>query len=208
MGMTPVTNYILVKPFPSDLIKVGDDNLYFVTPNEEKGAMVRGMVKGVCDFLDFEDINFEWETEIEVMVGDEIVFNYLAAGSAIKQFKQYEVDGEMCLLIHYSNIYALKRDGEVIPVNGYCLLEPIEEMKGFEDMVESKENAMIGKVVYKGLPCKSYKHYPNHLSDDRVKVGDMVAFTRFRNLRLEYLEQFIEQKLFRVQDVHIHAILK
>ena len=176
----------------------------------------------------------EWKTEMELQVGDRVVMYYLAVYNCIKN-GAYEKDYEYYhgkrsdkyeefVYMKYQNIYAAIRNGKVIPINGYVLVEPIDdpvlahkkkeaEGKKIQLVVEGKPNnthAVYGRIVYIGTPNKEY--IESYLSDENidVKVGDEVIMKRISDIPMEY-EYHAKvdggRKLFRLQRHEILSVL-
>jgi co-chaperonin GroES (HSP10) len=59
-----------------------------------------------------------------VIAGDKLYFNFLVT---VDEENRIEVDGEEYWMVDYFNAIALVRDGGLIPVGDYILIEPIDE---------------------------------------------------------------------------------
>ena len=217
------------------MVKLDQENNVIKTPNgftlyidttfePEKHTVVTGTVEAIPKNLYTKEL--PWVTENELQVGDKVAMYYMAVMNClskerkkfIKEFRQ------TFIFIAYSNIYAAVREGVIIPINGYVLVEPIPdpffEMKKKEYLdkgielaeLETKKNKEVtfGKVAHLGKPNASYKD-PNQ-SDDQIEIsiGDEVIMKRLRDIPIEY-EYHAKldggRKLYRIQRHDILAVL-
>jgi len=146
---------------------------------EEASRVVRhGVVAMIPDKLTFRansENGMEWETELDVKVGDTVYFGIMASANA----ESLQVGDDLYYLIHYSRFILRMRDNEITMLNGYVLLsEVIEKVRvtglilDFGDHVDKKS----GVVTHIGKPNKSY--YMTDAIDADVSVGDTVLFER------------------------------
>jgi hypothetical protein len=223
-------NHILIKLDPeNNFFKLQNGTtLYIDTSFEpEKHATVTGEVFGVPSRLTYTgkpNIGMPWKTPMEIMCGDRAVIYYLSVVNAFRKemFKAIIEGEDKYVLIQYQNIFAIVRYGKIIPVNGYCLVEPIENPEWIalqERMAKSnlvpvnpKEKSVTsvvyGKVRYCGIPNEEYvdKHTDSGVD---VKPGDIVVMKRISDLPLEYdLHAKIDsgKKYWRVQRRNILGV--
>ena len=159
-------------------------------------AEVHGRMVKCCDKLLFDKgdpYTMGWETSIQVQEGDEVWFNFIASTTC----DALEVDGELYLLLPYSDLFVAKRGETVIPLNGYVLLEEVKkEEVSFLYLAETdKVDQKRGIVRYVGEPNRSYR--VEAWSDDiDIAEGDLVqlrsGFTPYRLERQKYLADFGE----------------
>jgi co-chaperonin GroES (HSP10) len=201
----------------------GGLSLYIDTDFEpEKHTVVTGTVEAIPPKLDWKQL--PWKTEIEVQVGDRVVMYYMAVMNCMaKEQRRYIREmGRTYIFLKYSNIYAAIRDGQIIPVNGYILAEPIPDpwhekfkndalAKGIE-LVEletkSNKNVVFAKLVHVGKPIELYRD--NYLCDDHIDVsqGDEVILKKVRDIPIEYeYHTTLNRKLYRIQRHDILAVL-
>lgn len=155
--MKPTSNYVIVKPIQDTSVVSG---LYLDTSwKPENHVQVINRVVAVPDRLKRLPIDhncfMEWETNMELEVGDQVWVNYLAILKAI----EVDVDGEKCKLVPYSKIYFALRREAVIALNGYVLVEPIPEPEVKTSLIlmsEPKEKKTEGIVRYFGVPNTCY----------------------------------------------------
>lgn len=208
--ITPLTNHILVKPLSGN----SEVNGYYIDTSykPEFHTPVANEVIGVPKKLSF-DLNpqhpyaMDWETELEVQVGDVAYFRKLAVMKAQRM-------GEY-LLIPYSQCYCVKRGEQIIPINGYTLIEPVFEQQKLKSEVlvldcvaeyaeivakdissqasfrndlkpapKMQELKSQGIVRYIGKPNKRYMDDRWHDNID-VQVGDYVYLVDMTYPKLE-----------------------
>lgn len=213
-------NLVAVKPFPADEIRIGNGKvLYLDTRFEEYlNAKTAGRVMAVPDKLKYDpmsSVSLEWDTDMELMVGDTVVYNYLAVKSAIEAGLVME-DGTV--VIPYDKIYAAVRDGKVVCVNGFIVVEPEQEVvESFLDVPDSTKqlSKQIGRVLYAGSPNRGYKieQLINGYTgpDTPVKAGDRVIFNWNDAIPVQpnaELRGEIDRKvLYRMQHKDVHALV-
>ncbi len=104
----------------------------------------------------------------------------------------------------------------IIPVNGFCLIEPIVEtpdhplLKNLQQLVGNSTEKGIVRHVSKGL-IRTYLDGDGKPDTDCVKPGDVVAFDFGADLPLEYpLHSSVEgkQMFYRIQRRYINAIVR
>lgn len=102
---------------------------------------------------------YDWKSALEIGEGD-IVFWNISRAFRNPVFKT--LDGKLYTLINYHEIHAKKVDGEVIPINGYCLFKNIKVEKAyfeyeFEEPSEWWKIVRMGKEVEYEYPEMNYK---------------------------------------------------
>lgn len=150
--------------------------------------------------------DLDFDTEEELHVGDFVIFDY-------KEHLQAEQDGRLIdetgyynsdfAIIHYSKIFVRIRNGEVQPINGYLLIEPLFDEPTSKLEVIRKVSETKGIVRYAGTPVKYRQalYYepdsefctvmPKSLKEPlRVKmpeVGDTVCFKDYNSKELQHV---------------------
>lgn len=126
----------------------------------------------------------EWETDMQLQVGDKVWVSRLTIMKAEKIYV-----GEITYLkVPYESIILAKRGEEIIMLNGYVLLEPIQKAKIKSDLIilapSKEEHQDRGIVRYMGIPNKRYTDETQ--SDDcDISIGDRVLLGRKYNPKLE-----------------------
>lgn len=177
--------------------------------------------------------SLQWKTEMELREGDTVFYNYLAGSTALgleqnnygqnytdKRVITVEGDSNIYIMVKYDRVYVAKRKDDVIPVNGFMLVEPMDKQY-FEtflhipEMVKNtnKKSSTYGIVRYKGSRLEEYHDRPMYKdpSNSELKVGDLVALNDVSDIPLEWdlHSEFEGNKTFyRVQGKDIYAIIK
>jgi len=217
------------------MVKMDPENEFVQTPNgfklfidttyEPEKHMVRtGIVEAVPKDLSCKD--FPWVTENEIQVGDKVVMYYLAIQNCLAPERRHFIKKgkTMWIFIKYNNIYVVVRDDKIIPINGYVLVEPIEDPDWEAKVAKaekaglalpdlrglSKTHVTYGRVAYTGKPIAQYKdEYKSDKGID-VKPGDEVVIKKIRDIPMEY-EYHAKldggRKLLRMQRHNILAVL-
>ena len=223
-------NHLLIKlDQENNILKLKNGvELYIdITFEPEKHATVTGEVVGLPGRLVYTGLpnkGMPWKTNMEIKLGDRVVIYYLAVLNALRKesYKAFIKGSDTFICAEYQNIYALVRNGTIIPINGYCLIEPCENpervilrerMKKLNiDLIlpeKSNTEVVFGKVKYMGRPNQEYV---DGSSDDNVgiNIGDTVVMRKISDLPLEYdLHAKIDsgKKYWRVQRRRILAIV-
>lgn len=187
----------------NDFVKMKSGmELYVDTSYEPEKHVVRvGTVIKAPKYI--IDSNSPWKTTIEIKEGDRVVMYFLAVQNCMsKERKHYWVEGirKVFISIKYQNIYAVIGDGFIKPVNGYLLVEPVEDpdwirmqklmaLKNMElaDLrTNSNVNVTYGIIKYMGEPNLGYNE--DYKSDEHynLAIGDTVVMKRIRDIPAEY----------------------
>lgn len=223
-------NHVMVELDPeNDHIKTKNGELYLDTSYEpDKHVTVTGVVKAVPENLRFDTENpsyMPWDTDMELMEGDRVILHYLAVMNAFRpEMKKYWIqDGKRIVFIQYRSIFCMIRNEKIIPINGYCLIEPIpdryiETLKERADTAglilagmneKNNKRVVYGRVAYTGIPNKRY--FDPCYTDEGVdiKVGDEVVMRKISDLptEFEYHAKLDNgRKLYRAQRCDIFGI--
>lgn len=205
-------------------VKLYIDNTY----EPEKHVVLVGTVEALPQQLSYSDRGdkLPWITQMELQIGDRVVMHYLGVFNCISNERRHFIkEGENTwIFIKYQLIYAVIREGTIIPVNGYILVEPSEDPEKVRLQNQARESGIelvdfnektrthvnYGKVAYVGKPNTLY--YEKRKCDDDVDVspGDLVILKKVRDIPVEY-EYHAKldggRKLYRVQRHDILATL-
>lgn len=201
--------------------------LYVDTSFEpEKHMTLTGTVISAPDKISYskEGGDVPWETDVELKEGDKVVMYYLAVMNCLAKERRQSIteNGEVYIFIKYHNIYAKVSDGNITPINGFILVEPVDMERDVDKKVKSlglesvnlkektKKEVVYGVVCYTGNKIKRY--FDNTKSDEGVEVekGNFVVMKRVRDIPIEYeYHAKIDggRKLFRVQRHDILATI-
>ena len=232
----PIMNHVLIKPDRrNDEVLIGTDDkfkLYLDTSwADGEHVCVTGTVVAVPDTLHHirsEIPLMDWQTTMELAVGDKVWYDFVAGKNAFgndrhTDLRFFEVGDDVYIAIQYSECFVARRGDQTIMLNGYILAEPIEEeLKTtieLPDFLKKSRSAKFAKVVFVGSCNKSYLTLDRGLrkgvwingDTDEISVGDVVAFSPFTDIELEYElhAKFDGKKTFlRIQRKYVNAIIK
>ena len=193
--------------------------LYLDTSYEKEKHFPRvGVVEQAPEMIYFDREeprrSCDFDTEVEIQKGDIVIFHYLAIENSRARYASLKkhVDPKLDL-IPYDTIFVAIREGKVIPVNGYVIVEPLDET--FETSLYIPDTARTfsktkGVVRYISTPLNGYLEWPDMFDTDEIAVGDTVCYRAENCIPFEYdLHQQLDKgkKLFRMQRRDIDAIL-
>lgn len=215
-------NNVLIRPDRDNdqIILSTGHKLYLDTSFEkEKHSVCSGVVVKAPEKLIFDRENMNcalFDTDVEIKEGDHVIFHYLAIASAREQAVGNAIHIEKGLeIIPYDRIYVTIRNGEIIPVNGIVLVEPVEETISstlFIPKTAREFSRVKGVVSRLSTPLRGYRDYPDDGPDmDEIKVGDTILYKEENCVPLEYsLHQNIDKGkvLYRMHRRDIDAILQ
>ena len=167
------TTYDIGKHAPNKgvVVKVPDKFVYSKTPNINTS---------------------DWDTDIEVEEGDLVYFDYLSGIECNK----IEHEDKLYYILPYHTLYISKREvydklnitkTEIIPLNGYVLLEPIIKEEGYKDFKFEREQAKYATVAYSGSCNKKYRN-KQYYDDSDIRAGEKVIYGKVSGLFLEQEE--------------------
>lgn len=223
-------NLILIKlDRENDSIKLRDGFVLYVdtTFEVERHATVTGEVFGLPSHLTYSgkpNLNMPWLTDMELKFGDKVIIYYLSIINALRpENRKYVLEGDdRYVFVGYDKIYAVYGEGFVKPINGYVLVEPVEdpfiteqkrrmENIGLEPVIFNKKNntnVTFGKVKYISTPNREYVDANSSDEGVDIAVGDTVVLRRTYDIPLQYdLHACIDKgsKLLRIQRRNILA---
>ena len=215
-----LNNYVLVLPdyehFES--IDIGSIKLELNTSFErEVHQPSSGIVIKTPETLNYSNLPEDKEsllfhTEMEIEVGDRVIFGYNIVPNAINHDKCLGT----AVYIKYDELYCAIRDDRVIMLNGYVMVEAIEDYNPdigiiVPDYLQSINHFQRGKVLHIGSPVKKYRMYPELGPDPegQISKGDEVLFHMQYSIPLQYhMHSFVESKadVYRMQQKDISGI--
>lgn len=217
------------------MVKLDPENEFIITPSgtklfvdttfePEKHVVRAGVVERIPRQLYFNDA--PWTTDMEIKVGDRVYMYFLAIQNCLApERKQYIREGQtVWIFIKYHNIYCVEREGKIIPINGYILVEPMEDPAWIQQKEKmgkigldapdlrglSKTDVTYGRIAYLGKPNISYKDDYKRDTECDVKQGDAIIMKKIRDIPVEYeYHAKIDggRKLYRIQRHDILATL-
>lgn len=214
----------------NDRIKLKNGTELFVDTffNEMQHMNIVADVISVPEYdIIFDENNEPVKIPIEMQPGDVAYCYYLQVAEALRMKRQKKVvpnphgrmitegDDVYVLLRYHSGFFMVIRNEVPIMVNDYLLVEPTyKELEEAEEQVSKsglylpettiekhKGNTQWGivKVVGRNI---SHEHDPNMFSDEQLKVGTKVFFSKNADIPLEYEyhKTFMPDKtLFRIR---------
>lgn len=203
-----LNNFVFIKLDPdNNSIKLKNGFQLYVDSSFEpdKNATVTGEIYGLPSHLQYTgqpNIGMPWLTDMELRMHDKVIIYYLSVINALKKENmRFIVEGEdKYIFCPYNTIYAIVRGENIIPVNGYCLIEKVEDpaitrekdrMKamGMELVILDRRvsnQVTFGKIKYLG---KANREYVDEFQSDRgidVAVGDVVVIRKTNDVPLQY----------------------
>jgi len=117
-----------------------------------------------------------WRANLETQVGDFVWFHPLISVNC----EELLVEGRLFKVIPYDDLFVARRggmDGEVIPLNGYCIMSisKKEKTSSFDVISEMAVNYDRGVVKHVGRPNIKYQS-KNVCDHQDIRVGDEVIF--------------------------------
>ena len=196
-NIKPVLNRVLVKVGKVDNNK-SSNGLYLGDSEWDKSGHLnrRGEVIRLPSKLWFArefGFGIQWGTEMEVEEGDIVYFGIMSVYDAPAIID----DGVVYLLIQYHDLLFSLRGNKVIPLNGYVLIEKVDEKVKQSSLIldfNKKQDKKRGIVRYIGKP-NSY--YDSGMCDSiGFDVGDevdlmMINFTFLEDKRYRTFEKNI-----------------
>lgn len=165
-------------------------------------------------------MSMDFDTEIEVQVGDKVYFNYsnhIAGSEEKKEFNS--PTGEKLILMPYDSLYVAVRGDECIPLNGYIYVKPLRY--SIEDLQNMRKTAHgwkkppkkgdirkgWGVVEMVGSPNKGYLDYPDAIDSTDIRAGQTVLFRKTLSFDMEwsYHKTLFQDTIYRMQRKDILA---
>ena len=202
-------NYVLVKPHVNDGIyklQSGHEIIITVDPNQVEHFSVTAEVIRLPEKLVFngDNKNMHWRTVIELDIGDVVWCNYFSLMDAMGKLELAEeniltCEGEQYVFIKYSEIYVAKRDDDIIPINGYALIEPVFDYYSttniiIPDHLAKKDSHFIGTIKHMAFPNEYYygedrPFYKKTPGDETIyeelDIDYLVVVRQHKNIYLE-----------------------
>lgn len=160
--MRIIMNNVLVKSDRTDEILLSNGYKLFIDNRfeEQKNSPQSGIVVQLPEKLVFshnpDTDSVQYDVDIELQVGDFVIFNYLAHSHAVKTGAV--IDGN--ILVKYDAIYLAIRNGEIITPNGSVIVEPLNELVKSGLIIPDSYDKRLknyGKVLYAGTPDKGHR---------------------------------------------------
>lgn len=189
----------------NDSIDLGNgQKLYLETKfTPAENTQVIGTVHAVPESLYFNkkdrENSMEWETAMELEKGDTVFMEYFAVlmclGTRYDQAASYPnetfvEDGDaIYIFIPYADIYFRVRNGNITPVNGYCIAKGIDIGLKSENIIIPDNQKVVwspkwAELIEVGRPNTGFLD-KKHRDVGELKKGDIVRFKGYANQRIE-----------------------
>ncbi len=218
-----LSNYVLIEvpleKHESIKMKSGTEIYVDNTYEPEKHAMNYGTVLKTPDKLKYSGIkgdedSLDFDTDMELEVGDVVHFHYLEASKSAKRGRVIQYEGKRAVMVRYDRLFFARRGDGIVMTNGWILVDPIyeDEIKSdiiaIPDFSKGKPKTQEGIVRHIGSGIKENIFAQDFGADtNEVSVGDRIAFTKHSNILLEYdVHETMDKKYFRVQQKDIIGI--
>lgn len=193
------SNKVLVQIAERNIEKKTESGVILIAPTDTDWNPAihsdrHGVVYAVPPSLRFDRTPYgmSWETEMELAVGDEVWFDFMDSENCVVLDCD---DGNDYKLIEYENIYVARREGEIIPLNGYCLFSDyiIEAASKFDpsDGQVDPRYGYVEHIAYFNMQyqTKMFSDYFNLLPGDKVMFGHRAKRYYVEEERYKTLEQ-------------------
>jgi co-chaperonin GroES (HSP10) len=213
-----LNNFVLIQVLSEEKSSGG---VYMPLVNEktESEIKIRGIVKMFPESEVYDQSNphsLKVNVPFEISHGDIVYFHPSCYAEAVMLGMVYNIDGHEHILISYSDCYLAIREGEFIPLNGFCLGTPVKGESKFralkdagfvsQDVVHGddfKNRCIVGRL---GALVKEYNHgLDNEViqpDDPYISAGDELLLVPETGICLEYLTNTIDTFYrFRRRDV-------
>ena len=211
--MIPIGNFVEIEVEKgTKMVKVGDEEFY-IDNSYDPGNHVTttGVIKSIPTKLIYKgEKGMEWKTSIDIQVGDKVWFQkYEAiqslgrlADPVLSDFEDNSsyiiVNDRIHIFIPYSALFCVERNNEIIMLNGYVIIEPIEKKYNtiFDIPAKMKvDEATMGKILLMGKPNEEYD-FKDYVDTMGYEVGDTVLFRKNNNT--PHMDLF-NRKVYKVQ---------
>ena len=219
--MKPLYNYVILKQLPPDeTITFGD--LTIIVPevwknesnNIQRWCEVIEVPAGLRMFTPHTGASMEFVTKMELKIGDRVLCDYLAlsnaTGTAAYPLKSMYQEN---IILKYSDIYLAIRDYKIVMLNGYCLIECIEDTITHNKIIipeylQKKKNTKKG--IVRKIGCLNTKYLASEFVDtDEVREGMTVYFRKHSNVPIEdELHQTLGKEYYAIQRNRLEAYIE
>jgi hypothetical protein len=132
----------------TDTMKMGNTELY-VDPLYRRTENITycGIIKAIPTNIPCSEFNFDNKIDPILKVGDKVYFKFAGADNPIYVMDKdiSDTSSKMTLSLFYCWILCAIREGEIVPVGGWCFGEPVIEGEGVEEEL-MLESGVLGKI--------------------------------------------------------------
>lgn len=112
--------------------------------------------------------DYDWDTDNELMIGDEVWWNSISFSSHIP----IVIGDEKYLLVDYHELLMARRNGEIFPINGNVLLVPVPAEIRALDLIRVIKKTDIWEIFKKGKLVKQLN--PDNEFEDIWEEGEII----------------------------------
>lgn len=168
-----------------------------------KFSVISGVVAKVCSNLFYLDSKgeeaeapLEYDTELEIEVGDEIYFNFLSCQKAVENGRVLQDGGKHYIFLRYDRVYVIIREGKWVGCNGWKIIQPTGAKQAQGTFVVAGKEKNEGKVIGSG---KKVRHYwdKKYIETGFIETGDVVRYLHATP---------IENPILKVNDINFLRI--
>lgn len=220
--MKLLNSYVLIKPYLDTSIELAGKKFEIDTTYEiEKHAPTEGEVMAVPDRLVFNmeprKRSVDFDVDMELKVGDKVYFHYLTRDNCIRDGRVvYDDDDNPMYMVEYDQIFTAVREDDIVPINGWNLVELLEgdivksDVLEIPDALKNKGSVKFAKVAHMASPVRRYKRFPQESDCDTISEGDVVAYSKNSDIPVQYAYYNTlgkKKKFRRMQRRDIFAII-
>jgi hypothetical protein len=188
----------IILSFNEDTLYGEGDTTHVADMAEVSGTIVKQVDKLYFNRNDPEK-SMSWDCDVDTQVGDVVWSHPLAT----KNCEEILVDDDVYKALRYEDLFVAKREPDiVIPLNGFCVLEIMEEEKLSElDLLPKGIDKTRARVKWNGKDNRKYfSRVKSDIAD--LKEGDLVLIDNktfvFYLERNKYNAKFDEGKQYFV----------
>ena len=211
-GYHPYSGMVLIKPISKENAVTKGGILIGFLPEVQYGEGTESHVadltstEGTVIALPLHQQTEGYEIPNELIVGDHVWWSY--RGTLLGT--EIIVGKELYLLVEYFYMMAAKRDEEIIILNGFVLIEEIEQQKSDVIQTIAKTDKTRGIVRFMGQK-RVYPDGSGFTDDIDIEIGDEVLIRKgssdVKTERQKYLSTFSDIPYRRLRRRDIIAVI-
>jgi co-chaperonin GroES (HSP10) len=213
----PLNNNVLIR-IEKDMSKLKSGLYIDTTYNDHAHACRYGVVVSLPRHLIYGDNGnrnyMNWITKIELRIGDNVIIDSNAWFNANKYGYYIDEGDDRFICIRYQDIYVAIRDGKILPMNGYALVEPEIDVPETNLVIPDSVKTFskkYGIVRHLGSINTKYCIGKTEIGGDNneIQVGDRILFQKNCNIYIEdELHMRLDKMYYRMQRRHILGALR
>jgi co-chaperonin GroES (HSP10) len=179
-------------------------------PKEQRKALLEAGREHETTYIEQEWIeqpipgSMPWKTTMDLKQGDIVWVSSNALVIAEQHGGTIEADKEIYYVIQYSELIMVKRGKNVKMLNGFMLLEPVDEPDSVVERAkksgivipditkQKKKSDKYAIVRYIGEPVEYLFNNKDRMDYPEIKLGDTVLMSWGANRRLENGEKYLD----------------